>query len=40
MFSWACRVLLQSYDKEFTGSIKSTLVTVDTDDSCLLFSGK
>ena len=30
----------QSYDSEFTGFIKSTQVTIDTEDSHLLFSGK
>ena len=40
LLPWACWVFLQAYDTEFSGRIKSAQVTVDTGDSCLLFSSK
>ena len=40
LLPWACKVFLQAYDTELIGSIKSARVSIDTGDSCLLFSGK
>ena len=40
LLPWACKVFLQAYDTELIGSIKSTRVSIDTGDSCLLFTGK
>ena len=40
LLPWACKVFLQAYDTELISSIKSARVSIDTGDSCLLFTGK
>jgi len=36
LLPWACKVFLPAYDTEFTGSIKSVCVTIETGDSFIL----
>ena len=40
LLPWACKVFLHAYDTELVGSVKSARVSIDTGDSCLLFSAK
>ena len=40
LLPWACKVFLQSYESESTGSVTSAKVTVETGDSTVILSSR